>query len=132
VELAPLPQARIADKTTGEELRIDPVNHSFSAYVFKIQANMDKRHRDSMAFLRICSGRFEKDLVVKNHRLNREVRLSRPHGMVAGERTTLDIAYAGDIVGVINPGVFAVGDTISMTGGFNFKPMPKFQPEIFA
>lgn len=132
VDLAPSPQARIADKSNGEEERIDPVDHSFSAYVFKIQANMDKRHRDSMAFLRICSGRFEKDLVVKNHRLNREVRLSRPHGMVAGERATVDSAYAGDILGVINPGVFAVGDTISVTGGFNFKPLPQFQPEIFA
>ena len=85
-----------------------------------------------MAFLRICSGRFDKDLVVKNHRLNREVRLSRPHGMVAGERATVDTAFAGDILGVINPGVFAVGDTISVTGGFNFKPLPQFQPEIFA
>ena len=132
VDLAPSPQARIADKPNGEEVRIDPVESPFSAYVFKIQANMDKRHRDSMAFLRICSGKFERDLVVKNHRLNREVRLSRPHGMVAGERATVDSAYAGDILGVINPGVFAVGDTISITGGFNFKPLPQFQPEIFA
>ncbi len=93
---------------------------------------MNKRHRDSMAFLRICSGKFEKDLVVKHHRLGRPVRLSRPHGMVAGERMTLDVGYAGDVIGVINPGVFAVGDTISLTGGFNFKPLPQFQPEIFA
>lgn len=133
VDLAPSPQARIADKVGGEEeVRIDPVESPFSAYVFKIQANMDKRHRDSMAFLRICSGRFDRDLVVKNHRLGREVRLSRPHGMVAGERATVDTAYAGDILGVINPGVFAVGDTISVSGGFNFKPLPQFQPEIFA
>ena len=77
---------------------------------------MDKRHRDSMAFLRICSGRFERDLVVKHHRLGKEMRLSRPHGMVAGERTTLDYAYPGDVIGVINPGVFAIGDTISIDG----------------
>ena len=115
-----------------EEISISPIDTPFSAYVFKLQANMDRRHRDSMAFLRICSGRFERDLVVKHHRLNREVRLSRPHGMVAGERTTLDFAYPGDIIGVINPGVFAIGDTISLTGGFNFKPLPQFQPEIFA
>lgn len=132
VDLAPSPQGRVADGNNGEELLIDPLSHSFSAYVFKIQANMDKRHRDSMAFLRVCSGKFDRDLVVKHHRLGREVRLSRPHGMVAGERTTLDSGYAGDIVGVINPGVFSVGDTISLTGGFNFKPLPKFQPEIFA
>lgn len=132
VDMAPSPQARIALKADASEITIDPINVPFSAYVFKLQANMDKRHRDSMAFLRICSGRFDRDQVVKHHRLGREIRLSRPHGMVAGERTTLDIAYAGDVIGVINPGVFAVGDTISMTGGFNYKPLPQFQPEIFA
>ena len=132
IDFAPCPHARLADKLTGEEVLIDPIAYPFSAYVFKIQANMDKRHRDSMAFLRICSGKFDRDLAVKHHRLGREVRLSRPHSMVAGERTTLDAGYAGDIVGVINPGVFAVGDTISLSGGFNFKPLPQFQPEIFA
>lgn len=132
IHLAPSPKARLADKMSGGEIEIDPIKEPFSAYVFKLQANMDKRHRDSMAFLRICSGRFDRDLVVKHHRLGREVRLSRPHGMVAGERTTLDIAYPGDIIGVINPGVFSIGDTISLTGGFNFKPLPQFQPEIFA
>lgn len=132
VHLAPAPHARKVNAFDGKETTVDPVETPFSAYVFKLQANMDKNHRDSMAFLRICSGRFERDLVVKHHRLNREVRLSRPHGMVAGERTTVDYAYPGDILGVINPGVFAIGDTISLTGGFNFKPLPQFQPEIFA
>lgn len=132
IHLAPPPHVRLGNRINNEEIAIDPIKTPFSAYVFKLQANMDKRHRDSMAFLRICSGKFERDLIVKHHRLGREVRLSRPHGMVAGERTTLDIAYAGDIIGVINPGVFAVGDTISLTGGFNFKPLPQFQPEIFA
>lgn len=133
VNFAPCPHGRLANRIgNNSEFTIDPVQDSFCAYVFKIQANMDKRHRDSMAFLRICAGKFEKDLVVKHHRLGREVRLSRPHGMVAGERTTLDLAYAGDVIGVINPGVFSVGDTISLTGGFNFKPLPQFQPEIFA
>lgn len=132
IDLAPSPQPRTVDLNKGGEEVIDPALSPFSAYVFKIQANMDKRHRDSMAFLRICSGKFDRDLVVKHHRLGREVRLSRPHGMVAGERTTVDEAFAGDIIGVINPGVFAVGDSISMKGGFNFKPMPQFQPEIFA
>ncbi len=132
IHLAPAPCARWANQIGGGEIEIDPIQTPFSAYVFKLQANMDRRHRDSMAFLRICSGKFERDLVVKHHRLGREIRLSRPHGMVAGERTTLDLAYAGDIIGVINPGVFAIGDTISLTGGFNFKPLPSFQPEIFA
>jgi peptide chain release factor 3 len=131
IHLAPAPHLRLADGPHGE-IEIDPITTPFSAYVFKLQANMDKRHRDNMAFLRICSGRFDRDLVVKHHRLCREIRLSRPHGMVAGERTTLDIAYAGDIIGVINPGVFAIGDTVSLTGGFNYKPLPQFQPENFA
>ena len=132
IHLAPAPHIRYADKLDGTEIEIDPVKTPFSAYVFKIQANMDKRHRDNMAFLRICSGKFERDMVVKHQRLAREIRLSRPHGMIAGERTTVDDAYAGDILGVINPGVFAIGDTISLEGGFNFKPLPQFQPEIFA
>ncbi len=132
IRLAHCPHARMANKPDGTEIEIDPITVPFSGYVFKLQANMDRRHRDSMAFIRVCSGRFERDLIVKNHRLGKEVRLSRPHGMVAGERTTLDYAYPGDIIGVINPSLFAIGDTISVTGGFNFKPLPQFQPEIFA
>ena len=131
VEMAPPPGARIADAPGGEIL-VDPVETPFSAYVFKLQANMNPKHRDSTAFLRICSGRFERDLVVKHHRLDRELRLSRPHSMLAQDRNTVDLAYPGDIVGVINPGTFAIGDTISLSGGFNFKPLPSFQPEIFA
>lgn len=132
IHLAPCPHSRLANRLDGTEIEIDPVTTPFSGYVFKLQANMDRRHRDSMAFIRICSGRFERDLIVKNHRLGKEIRLSRPHGMVAGERTTLDFAYPGDVIGVINPSIFAIGDTISITGGFNFKPLPQFQPEIFA
>jgi len=132
IELAPCPHARAATKTDGQEIIIDPVSTPFSGYVFKLQANMDRRHRDSMAFIRICSGRFDRDLVVKNQRLGKEFRLARPHGMVAGERTTLDVAYPGDIIGVINPGLLAIGDTLSLVSGFTFKPLPYFQPEIFA
>ncbi len=132
IHLAPCPQARMATRSDGTEIAVDPISTPFSGYVFKLQANMDRRHRDSMAFIRICSGRFERDLIVKNERSNREIRLSRPHSMLAGERTTLDFAYPGDVIGVINPGLFAIGDTLSMTGGFRFKPLPQFQPEIFA
>jgi len=131
IHIAPAPHARSAYQTNGQEVTIE-IDAPFSAYVFKLQANMDRRHRDSMAFLRICSGCFERDLSVKHHRLGRDIRLTRPHSMVAGERTTLDQAFPGDIIGVINPGVFAIGDTISLSGGFNFKPLPQFQPEIFA
>ncbi len=132
IDLAPCPSARLANLADGKEITVDPVKEPFSGYVFKLQANMDKQHRDSMAFIRICSGRFERNLLVKNERLDKSVRLSRPHGMVAGERTTVDFAYPGDIIGVINPSFFAIGDTISLSGGFSFKPLPQFQPEIFA
>ena len=132
VQLAPSPSARPADREDGSELTVDPIQTPFSAYVFKLQANMNPKHRDSTAFLRVCSGRFERDMVMKHHRLNREVRLSRPHSLVAQERSTVEEAYPGDIIGIINPGLFAIGDTISLHGGFNFKPLPQFQPEIFA
>lgn len=132
VKLAPSPGARPADAENGSELSIDPIERPFSAYVFKLQANMNPKHRDSTAFLRVCSGRFERDMLVKHHRLGREVRLSRPHSLVAQERSTVEEAFPGDIIGIINPGLFAIGDTISTTGGFNFKPLPQFQPEIFA
>lgn len=132
VRLAPSPGARLADAEDGREMTIDPVDSPFSAYVFKLQANMNPKHRDSTAFLRVCSGRFERDMVVKHHRLGRDVRLSRPHSLVAQTRSTVEEAYAGDVIGIINPGLFAIGDTISVTGGFNFKPLPQFQPEIFA
>lgn len=128
---SPRPYLAINDKT-GENLLIDPVEKPFSAYIFKLQANMNRKHRDNMAFLRVCSGKFERDLVVYHHRLKREIRLSRPHGMVAGDRQTLDCAYPGDIVGVINPGLLAIGDTLSIEKGYHFPPLPQFQPEVFA
>ncbi len=132
VRLAPSPGARLADRFDGAELAVDPITTPFSAYVFKLQANMNPKHRDSTAFLRVCSGRFERDMVVQHHRLGREVRLSRPHSLVAQDRTTVEEAFPGDIIGIINPGVFAIGDTVSLAGGFNFKPLPQFQPEVFA
>ncbi|MCA9498602.1 MAG: peptide chain release factor 3 [Nitrospira sp.] len=132
VDLAPSAHGRLADAPDGRELMIDPVDTPFSAYVFKLQANMNPRHRDSTAFLRVCSGRFERDVVVKHHRTNTEVRLSRPHSMVAKERNTVDVAYPGDVIGIINPGIFQIGDTISVADGFNYKPLPQFQPEVFA
>ncbi|MCC6933271.1 MAG: peptide chain release factor 3 [Deltaproteobacteria bacterium] len=130
--LAPAPGNKVAYDSSNEEVQIDAIADPFSAYVFKIQANMDPKHRDSMAFMRICSGLFERDLTVKHHRSGKEVRLSRSHAMFGGDRNTVDLAYAGDIVGVINPGFFAIGDTVSMGGGFNYKSIPKFPPEIVA
>ncbi|RMH05515.1 MAG: peptide chain release factor 3 [Nitrospirae bacterium] len=132
VRMAPSAQPRVADTPAGEEISIDPVEMPFSAYVFKIQANMNPRHRDSTAFLRVCSGKFERDMVVRHHRLGTEVRLSRTHSLVAQDRNIVDVAYPGDIIGIVNPGQFLIGDTISLTGGFNYKPLPQFQPEVFA
>jgi peptide chain release factor 3 len=132
VELAPPPGARAVDVDGGGERLLDPVESPFSAYVFKIQANMDRRHRDCLAFVRVCSGKFERDLVVHHHRLDRDLRLSRPHSLVAQERSTVDVAYPGDIVGLINRDTFRIGDTLSLTGGFEHKALPAFQPEVFA
>ncbi len=132
VEIAPPPGARHADLPTGDEISVDPVENPFSAYIFKLQANMNPKHRDSTAFMRVCSGRFERDMMVMHHRLDKKLRLSQPHSMLASDRNSLVMAYPGDIVGVINPGVFSIGDTLSQDGGFNFKPLPQFQPEIFA
>ena len=132
VKLAPSPRHTGATTTGGEPIDIDPVTEDFSAFVFKIQANMNPRHRDSMAFMRVASGKFERDMVVKHHRLEKEVRLSRSYTVLAQDRTTVDTGFPGDVVGVINPGVFAIGDTVSLRGGFNFKPMPQFPPEVIA
>lgn len=133
VKLAPQPHSYEATTEGAKEsIQVDPVGTNFSGYVFKIQANMNPRHRDSMAFLRICSGEFTRDMTVQHHRSHKEVRLSRSYSMVAQDRNTVEHAYPGDIVGVINPGVFAIGDTVSIDGGFNFKPMPQFPPEVVA
>ncbi|HAT11787.1 MAG TPA: peptide chain release factor 3 [Planctomycetes bacterium] len=133
VELAPAPSSREVVTTTGSE-SMDPIAAPFSAYVFKIQANMNPKHRDQMAFIRICSGRFERDLVVKHVRAGqvlREVRLSRPQTLVARDRNTLDEAFPGDVVGLINAG-FAIGDTLAVKGGFEHQALPQFPPEHFA
>ncbi len=131
VELAPPPGARLVDLPDGSEQGRDP-HAPFSAFVFKIQANMDRRHRDCIAFMRICSGRYEPETLVKHHRLGKPVRLARPHSIVAQERTTLDEAFPGDIIGLISRDTFQIGDTISMDGGFEHKALPQFQPELFA
>lgn len=130
VALAPAPRSVQAVTQGGSEITVEPTTRGFSGFVFKIQANMNPRHRDSMAFLRVCSGVFERDMMVHHHRLQRDVRLSRSYSVMAQDRNTVDKAYPGDIVGVINPGLFAIGDTISLDADYNFKPMPQFPPEV--
>jgi peptide chain release factor 3 len=84
---------------------VQPTDETFSGFVFKIQANMDPQHRDRMAFLRICSGRFEKDMMVYHARLGRKIRMTRPHRLFGRDRETIDEAYPGDVVGLVNPGL---------------------------
>ncbi len=132
IETAPPPGPRLADFDDGSEGFVDPSENPFSAFVFKIQSNMDPKHRDSMAFLRICSGEFKRENPVMHVPSKKEIRLSRSHRMFGGERDTIDSAFPGDIVGVINPGVFSIGDTISSEGNFAFKPLPQFSPEVVA
>ncbi len=127
IEYAPAPGPKQTD--AGQ---LDPADEVFTGFVFKIQANMDRQHRDRVAFLRVCSGRFEKDMTVTNSRTGKQVRLSRPHKMFAQERETVEEAYAGDIIGLMNPGVFAIGDTVTSGKKVQFDPIPHFSPERFA
>ena len=111
---------------------IDPFDENFSAFVFKIQANMNKAHRDRITFLRICSGKFDKDMEVLHVQGNKKMRLSQPQQIMAQEREIIDEAYAGDIIGVFDPGIFSIGDTIcSPKKKFEFEPIPTFAPEHF-
>jgi len=131
VELAPSPSGRTVFLPDGSE-RMQPVTAPFSAFVFKIQANMDPRHRDCVSFIRICSGRYEPDMQVQHQRLAKVVRLARPQSIIARERHTVDEAFAGDVVGLIGKDLYHIGDTLSLEGGFEHRPLPLFQPEIFA
>ena len=127
VDLAPRPTARRSDRGP-----IDPASDTFSGFVFKIQANMDPQHRDCMAFVRVCSGRFHRDMVVHHQRLGRQMRLTRPHRLFARERETVAEAFPGDVVGLVNPGLFAIGDTLSDGEPLRFDAVPRFEPACFA
>jgi len=112
---------------------IDPFENEFSAFVFKIQANMNKAHRDRIAFMRICSGKFEAGMEVKHVQGGKVMRLSQPQQMMAQERHIVDEAFAGDIIGVFDPGIFSIGDTVCMPGkNFAYEGIPTFAPEHFA
>jgi len=127
MELAPPPVPRVA----GDAV-IDPQRPEFSGFVFKIQANMDPKHRDRIAFVRIVSGRYEPGMTVRNVRANRELRLAAPQQLLARERVQLDEAWAGDVVGVHDRGSLRIGDTLSGNGDLTFADIPRFSPEIFA
>jgi peptide chain release factor 3 len=127
LDLAPPPGARHSDRGP-----VDPASDGFAGFVFKIQANMDPQHRDRMAFLRVCSGRFRRDMLVHHARLGRKVRMTRPHRLFARERETVEEAFPGDVVGLVNPGLFALGDTLTEGAPLRFDPIPRFEPERFA
>ncbi len=116
----------------SSEGEIEPTYPEFTGFVFKLQANMDPKHRDRVAFVRVCTGRFEKDMTVKHARTGKTVRLSRPQKLFAQGRESLDVAYPGDVIGLNNPGVFAIGDTIYNGKKLEYEGIPCFSPEIFA
>ena len=128
LRMTPPPLSRIADCGV-----IDAFSPDFSAFVFKIQANMNKAHRDRLAFMRICSGKFQRDSEYFHVQGNKKMRLSQPQQLMAAEREIVEEAYAGDVIGVFDPGIFSIGDTITTPGKkFKFSGIPTFAPEHFA
>ena len=128
LQLTPPPLSRTAD--CGE---IDTFDPDFSAFVFKIQANMNKAHRDRLAFMRICSGKFQRDTEYFHVQGGRKMRLSQPQQLMAAEREIVEEAYAGDVIGVFDPGIFSIGDTITVPGKkFRYSGIPTFAPEHFS
>ncbi|MCT4595255.1 MAG: peptide chain release factor 3 [Anaeromicrobium sp.] len=112
---------------------IDPESDNFSGFIFKIQANMDPAHRDRIAFLRICSGKFEKGMAVNHVQRNKKVKLAQPQQFVAQDRVMVTSAYPGDIIGIHDPGIFNIGDTLSAKNvKLKYKGIPQFAPEHFA
>jgi peptide chain release factor 3 len=127
MDMAQKPVARI-----GTDGPVDPLRPDFSGFVFKLQANMDPRHRDRVAFVRVCSGRFEKDMSVRHARTGRTIRLSRPQKLFGQDRAVVEDAYPGDVIGLNNPGMFSIGDTLYTGTKVEYEGIPCFSPEIFS
>ncbi|HNM14439.1 MAG TPA: peptide chain release factor 3 [bacterium] len=121
------PAPRIVD-----ERIIEPQMEAFSAFIFKIQANMDPKHRDRIAFMRVCSGKFSRDMMVTHTRTGKKVRLSNSHKLFGQQRETVDDAYAGDIVGLVGHSEFGIGDTLTEDQTIVYKEIPRFPPECFS
>ena len=126
LQLAPPPTPR--QSSEGE---IQPTDGRFTGYVFKIQANMNPAHRDRVAFLRICSGQFQRGMTVKHVRTGKEIKLSQPQQFLAQDREIVEQAFPGDIVGLFDPGIFRIGDTLCEKGDLVFNELPTFSPELF-
>ncbi|HZG84539.1 peptide chain release factor 3 [Paenibacillus sp.] len=127
LKLAPAPTPR-----NSEGGVVEPEEPKFSGYIFKIQANMNPAHRDRIAFLRIVSGKFQRGMSVKHVRVGKEIKLSQPQQFLAQDRDLVEEAYPGDIVGLFDPGIFRIGDTLAESGNIQFNELPVFSPEIFA
>ena len=128
VRLAPAPADLVGED--GAIVRVD--GGEFVARVFKLQANLDRRHRDRTAFARVNAGRFERGMSVTHLRSGRTLKLTRAHALFADERTTVDEAFAGDIIGLVNPGALRIGDVLASGRGVALAPLPRFVPEVFA
>ncbi|MFM2316241.1 MAG: peptide chain release factor 3, partial [Bacteroidota bacterium] len=126
IEIAPTPRSR-----ETETREVDPVESKFSGFVFKIHANIDPRHRDRIAFLRVCSGKFERNKFYKHVRLAKEFKYPNPVTFMAQAKSTIDEAYPGDVVGLYDTGNFKIGDTLTEGENMMFKGIPSFSPEIF-
>jgi peptide chain release factor 3 len=124
--LCPPPGARESDAGPIAAGRAE-----FAGFVFKIQANLDPRHRDRVAFVRVCAGRFQREMEVLHPRSGKKLKLRRAHRVFGQERETMDEAFPGDIIGLVNPGEFHLGDTICEGPPLNFDPLPQFSPEFF-
>jgi peptide chain release factor 3 len=131
---SPLPVLRsLGEGGSTLDSSVVPVNYAkFSAFIFKIQANMDPKHRDRIAFMRVCSGQFSRDMTVLHPRTGRNVRLSSSHKLFGQERSTVDEAWPGDVIGLVGHDSFGIGDTLTEDPGIVFDEIPRFPPEVFA
>lgn len=126
VEIAPTPRSRMTDVR-----EVQPDEDKFSGFVFKIHANIDPRHRDRIAFLRVCSGRFERNKFYQNIRADKKLRFNNPYTFLASDKEVVDFAYPGDVVGLYDSGNFKIGDTLTEGEDMNFIGIPSFSPELF-
>jgi peptide chain release factor 3 len=133
VQMAPPPSPRMGKAKDGTDTVINPERPEFSGFIFKVQANMDISHRDRVAFIRVCSGKFERNMMVKHARLNEDFKLSKPLNFFAQERVVVEEAWPGDIVGLIDTsGEYRIGDTLCESPVVEYEGVPRFSPEHFA
>jgi peptide chain release factor 3 len=126
IQIAPLPQPRPVTTRI-----VEPAENKFSGFVFKIHANLDPRHRDRIAFLRVCAGKFERNKYFHHVRLDKDFRFSNPYTFLARDKDVIESAYPGDVVGLFDTGNFKIGDTLTEGENFYFTGIPSFSPEIF-